>query len=252
MPPDEGPQAVTIPVDVQTPAGPLSLRLTTTTGKVRIPEILPVAAVLSDGMVSVAARMVEASGAEIACRKGCGACCRQLVPVSPIEAFVLADTVAAMEPERQATVRRRFAEAAEVLRAHGMEGPLADVVAERAGRDVIARYFDLQIPCPFLEDESCGVYEVRPMICREVLVVSDPVHCQNRDGAGVRRIPTLTELSRVLRSVSAAVWPDVPTRLPLIQALDWADQHDGLRDVVARGVDLVKGMLTAMARQQAR
>jgi Fe-S-cluster containining protein len=253
MPPDDpAAELVALPITIQTPAGPLSVKLTTTTGRVPITSVHPAAALLSDQMVSVAAQVVQARGEAISCRMGCGACCRQLVPVSPIEAFVLADAVQAMEPDRQARVRARFADARRAIQAAGMEQPLADVVAERAGREVIARYFALQIPCPFLEDESCGVYEVRPMICREVLVTSDPSHCQNADGSGVRRIPTLTELSRALRSLSAAAWPTAPTRLPLVDALDWAAQNDGLRDTVARGVDLFKGLLSAMARQQAR
>jgi hypothetical protein len=31
-----------------------------------------------------------------------------------------------------------------------------------------AAWFSLQIACPFLEDESCGIYQDRPLVCREL------------------------------------------------------------------------------------
>ena len=35
-------------------------------------------------------------------------------------------------------------------------------------------YFQLGIPCPFLEEESCSIYHDRPITCREYLVTSPP------------------------------------------------------------------------------
>lgn len=72
---------------------------------------------------------------QLACRKGCDACCRHL-SLFPVEAMVLAEAVKALPTSRQAALRRRAAETA------------ADS------------------PCPFLEEHACLVYEVRPVICR--------------------------------------------------------------------------------------
>ncbi len=34
-------------------------------------------------------------------------------------------------------------------------------------------------PCPFLSpDNSCGIYEIRPLICRTLQAVGDPDHCR--------------------------------------------------------------------------
>ena len=38
-------------------------------------------------------------------------------------------------------------------------------------------YFKPQIPCPFLEDESCSIYAERPFVCREYLVTSPAENC---------------------------------------------------------------------------
>ena len=44
-------------------------------------------------------------------------------------------------------------------------------------RAVSKTYFSEQIACPFLEDESCSIYPVRPSICREYIVYSPPEYC---------------------------------------------------------------------------
>src|SRR5689334_2009604 len=66
-----------------------------------------------------------AAGREISCRKGCGACCRQLVPISRTEGEALLALVEAMPKERRQAVRARFSEAeAAITRAglHEREG----------------------------------------------------------------------------------------------------------------------------------
>ena len=53
--------------------------------------------------------LVAARGEAISCKAGCGACCRQLVPVSETEAHHLRDVVEAMpEPRRAAVTARRL------------------------------------------------------------------------------------------------------------------------------------------------
>jgi Fe-S-cluster containining protein len=75
-------------------------------------------------------------GGELACRKGCALCCHLLIRVRPMEG-VLAATFArtALADEFRAAIRQS-----------ALRRP---------------------VPCPFLQDEACTVYEVRPRICRD-------------------------------------------------------------------------------------
>jgi hypothetical protein len=41
------------------------------------------------------------------------------------------------------------------------------------------QYFNLVIPCPFLEDNSCSIYAERPLRCREYLVTSPAINCNS-------------------------------------------------------------------------
>jgi NADH:ubiquinone oxidoreductase subunit D len=56
----------------------------------------------------------RASGATVSCKKGCGACCRQLVPVSEIEARQLKELVEQMPEPRRSEIWARFERAREL------------------------------------------------------------------------------------------------------------------------------------------
>ena len=52
--------------------------------------ILPILQTFSGVLEAQARKKVERDGKQISCRQGCGACCRQLVPITEIEARRLA------------------------------------------------------------------------------------------------------------------------------------------------------------------
>ncbi|RAU21497.1 hypothetical protein CU669_12400 [Paramagnetospirillum kuznetsovii] len=93
---------------------------------------------------------LDAVLARMACRAGCSWCCHQIVGVTAAELALLAETIAAMHPTRQAEIRQR-AEAA---------------MAKGRGMDQ-AQWWAAQIRCPLLEDDGlCGVHAARPLPCR--------------------------------------------------------------------------------------
>jgi Fe-S-cluster containining protein len=148
-------------------------------------DLLHVIQGLSDVLVKGAAE-----GVPVTCSKGCSACCYQIVPVSEVEAIHLANLISGMRPDRRAAVEARFAGAAAKLKAAGLFDDLSngtETPRERR-REAAYAYFSLGIPCPFLEDRACSIYEHRPLRCREFLAVSSPAFC---DTAGDDRIETL-------------------------------------------------------------
>ena len=162
-------------------------------------EILPVVLSLTDAVVAMSESRTTENGEAISCRAGCGACCRQLVPVSELEALHLAQLVAAMPRERRDRVAERFRQACEraapvLERLHAATGDAA--VAEMG--EAASPYFALGIPCPFLEQESCSIHPQRPSICREYLVTSHPEHCGRLDPVRVKRVPVPVTISSAL------------------------------------------------------
>jgi len=135
------------------------------------------------GLVNDVVTAAEA-GKTISCRKGCGACCRQLVPISRTEGEALLALVEAMPKERRKAVRARFA-AAEAAIVHA---GLAERVG-RSDREMSVAYFALRVPCPFLEEESCSIHPDRPLVCREYLVTSPAELCAGPAQEGVAPVP---------------------------------------------------------------
>ncbi len=239
-----------IDLTLHTPAGPLAVQIPTTTEKVPVTDVTKPASMLSDALSGVAEQLAARNGTPIQCREGCAACCHHLVPVSPFEAIALAEAYAELPEDRRARVRTRIDALQERLRETGLRERLDAPPGGEEGRQLVFDYFALNEPCPFLEDSgACGVYARRPHACRDLVVASDPIHCEDPASGQVRRLPTLMDVGRAIRSVGASVFPDLPLRIPLVDAIDWADEHPHVTRTVARGVDLVNALKSALAKQ---
>ena len=179
----------------------ISVEMTVPAGPVAVEDVLPILHGLSSLFATRATSRVEGEGREISCRAGCGACCRQMVPVAPAEARALARLVEAMPEPRRERVRRRFDAALDILEPLGL---MERLDLNRDDRQVIAReYFAAGVACPFLEDEACSIHADRPLSCREYLVTSPPDLCAALS-AGIEKVtlearPSLALLKADLR-----------------------------------------------------
>ena len=208
-------------------SGPSTANLRLTVGGLQIvhPITVPSAAVPAaevvpalQGLVNAVVEAAEA-GQTISCRKGCGACCRQLVPVSRTEGERLLGVIEALPAERRATLAARFAAAEAAIVGAGLE--------ERAGRsdrELSTRYFALGVPCPFLEEESCSIHPERPLVCREYLVTSPAELCAGPRQEGVTPVP-VPKVSMAARGLQ----DEGDEWFPLALLMRWARTrpHDG-------------------------
>lgn len=125
--------------------------------------------------------------ADISCRSGCTACCHQAVPVGLAELRSLRQAIAELKPATRGRVEERIVSTATQLRTAGFD---ADDLNQRSGdarHQRAADYFDLQLPCPLLDDGTCVTRDARPLACREYLVTSDPEHCTTLPSSNVVR-----------------------------------------------------------------
>lgn len=205
----------------------LRLEMPIPSGPTRLIDMLPFFRYLTDSFVELAEENARAGGATVSCKKGCGACCRQLVPISEIEARQLKELVEEMPEPRKSEIRARFERARELLREAGLLESLLE--PNRIGEEAIVPlgldYFRSGIACPFLEDESCSIHAERPLACREYLVVSPAEHCAQPTAESIRPVKLVVHTAKAVRGMSAA-WNRHGVRwLPLILALDWAETH---------------------------
>lgn len=84
----------------------------------------------------------------LACRKGCHYCCTIYVSATAPQVFAIADYVRANSTNPALTRER-----------------LVELEAATRGLDASARW-GKQIPCPFLNEQICSIYSVRPSACR--------------------------------------------------------------------------------------
>jgi Fe-S-cluster containining protein len=227
VPPGLAPDAVaTADVELTIGGQPVHLDIAVPAGPTRPQDLLPVFRGMTDLVVGIAVQNTEREGKTISCRKGCGACCRQPVPVSESEALALAALVNRMPEPRQAQVRGRFAEALRRLEAAGLLDRIrdSDRVSDPELMALGHEYFNLGIPCPFLEDESCSIHPDRPLVCREFLVTSPAENCSHPTPDTVHRVPLPARPFRALRTLEGRAGSS-PGWTTLVLALEHAERH---------------------------
>jgi len=200
----------------------LHQEMTVPTGPTQPRELLPLFQSLADAVVDLSVKAMEDRGERLSCKKGCGACCRQLVPVTESEARRIGDLVQQLPEPRRSVIRQRFVDARQRLDAAGLLEPLLAPIRrsegerQRLGLD----YFEQHIACPFLEEESCSIYLDRPIRCREYLVTSPAENCARPTAETVKPIHI------PLPIWNAAARLDDPGRwVPLSLAPEWAESH---------------------------
>ncbi len=215
----------------------------------RVTDLLPVLLSFSNATVAMAVEEASEAGKPVSCRAGCGVCCRQVVPVSEPEARYVAELVAAMPEERRARVEERFRAAIAAL-GEDLVARLRDTVSLRpieTRREIGLEYFRKGVACPFLENESCSIYEHRPLSCREYLVSSPPEGCRQPGPGTVAPVPVPMKLSEALYGFDETGAGRGVRWIPLVLALEWAAQHAEDPPVYAPGAKLFDAFLKHLA-----
>jgi len=243
-------------IEIETATGPLRGRMVVQQGPMRLAELVPLAGELADLQVRQAGVAAGHQGRSISCRAGCGACCRQLIPLSPPEVFYLGQVVAASAPERRARWRDGFDGVVHAARTSGLGERLSDPrLSPEEGMSIAAEWFGMGVPCPFLEDESCGIHPVRPVVCREYNVTSPAEWCSDPLTHEIERVPVPRSISEALTRLTHQLTGLEMRLVPLGLAPLWASAHRELDrrtwpgpELFASFVDLLGGRAPELAR----
>jgi Fe-S-cluster containining protein len=241
MPPAK-PGSDVISANLRMMVGPLRVetRLEVSPRPIKPQEALPTLMRLVNAVVDETEKAVERKGLKISCAKGCGACCRQLVPISDVEAHHLRAVVDAMPPARRKAVEARFAESSRRLAEAGLKDYLMAPTRQSADEATAfgLKYYELDLACPFLEDESCSIHQDRPLVCREYLVTSPAANCSRLAEGEIDpvEVPKMSALARTLTDPAgqqSTRWAALslalewvaghPERFPLKTGPEWVD-----------------------------
>ena len=204
------------------------VKLSAPTRSVTPVELLPVIQAFDSDVAALAEDASRRSGKTVSCKAGCGACCRQIVPISETEARFLAKLVAKMPRDRRRGIERRFSKALAALSKAGMLDGLDQAwrtTTEAEQEQLALDYFSLGIPCPFLEDESCGIHPDRPLSCREFLVTSPAGNCSDPSPDTIESVPFPGKPSKQMYQFGDCGGDGPRAWMPLTLALEWAGKR---------------------------
>ena len=240
-------------LSIETTSGEMHAQVDVPTGFIPMSDIVPVLRSLGEQAQALEVSNTLQSGKTISCQKGCGACCRQMIPVSPPEAFVLIDGLHSLPPDQQERIRQKLNDTKAQLRSAGLLGPLqglADSPHQHSDDELESfnrAYYALRLPCIFLEDEACSIYAHRPAGCRSHLVTSPPELCQDMVNNPIEELHVPLRAGTVL----SILWSDLtkgPVRLmPLPIAFEWAEQHQDLNTRTWNGSNLFHKSMDGLA-----
>ncbi len=134
---------------------------------------------LCDAIVSDTLERLSKKDIQVSCKAKCSKCCSYIVPSIAPEAFVIDNHVASLVKDRKEPVLRNTLAAIEKIQANNFAAaaPGEDKSLENTLSDLSGWYQSLEIVCPFLIDQQCAIYDKRPLVCRELLTISDASTC---------------------------------------------------------------------------
>lgn len=228
----ETPDGKLPPAYVQVPNVPL-----------RLTSLIPPMQQLCNGIVDLAIKRELKKGASITCKKGCGVCCCQLVPLSPPEAFFLADYINTLPPERKELIWNKLQKIKEAMARKGLIKRLLNVENTGEHKALGGDYFQMGLPCPFLEDNSCSIHQIRPFSCREYNVTSPAELCRDPLKNEVKAIWIPRSMMVALARLAAELYEAPLMTIPMALALDWAKQNQVFNQRTWPGVWLFNKMM---------
>jgi Fe-S-cluster containining protein len=172
----------------------------------RLSEMVPMARSLSDRIVNAVEKQLSRNGKTISCCKGCSYCCYYIVTVLSAEAFLIRDEIMALSPAERKGILQNFLNVIE--RIHSVKIPAYDVKTtdddpmKNRIENLADWHKELNMPCAFLIDNVCAMYEQRPLICRECLTISEPATCKNDSQVAPESVELPVSITKVFTSAA--------------------------------------------------
>ena len=123
---------------------------------------------------------IAASTLRIQCRAGCSRCCLQAV--HGVYSFEVINLYRQLRGRPEyGEIHNAFVQRADAFQRTVAEylatNHIADTQDTRAPAYALAKFAALGVSCPLLRDNSCSVYENRPVPCRMYHSLTNPIHC---------------------------------------------------------------------------
>jgi Fe-S-cluster containining protein len=134
---------------------------------------------------------ISSNDKTITCRKGCTHCCFHYVTVSLAHGIVIVDYLYKKKDllrqfignyEKWHNKGHAVSDGIDRTRLKALSSSMSIDRVMADTRPLSSRYLDMNIQCPFLLDNQCFIYNVRPMSCSGHFSVSPPDWCAHASG----------------------------------------------------------------------
>ena len=113
-------QTVEVEFALRVGEGHLKAKVEVPAGRTNVTELLPIIQSFENSIIGEAVKQAVDAGLSVSCKAGCGACCRQMVPVSIFEAQALGQWIRTLPIEQQQALEARFHQTLLALRDTGI------------------------------------------------------------------------------------------------------------------------------------
>ena len=129
---------------------------------------------------------LSAEGKTISCQAGCTYCCYHYVAVSLAQGIVIVDYLYKRKGllkqfldnyERWRIDAESLTDEIDRIRIHALSSSIPTHQVMVDTRPLSNRYLESNLRCPFLVDDKCSIYTVRPMACSGHHSVTPPENC---------------------------------------------------------------------------
>jgi Fe-S-cluster containining protein len=188
-------------IDIEVPDKPLA-----------VSGIVPLMHLITDHLVQAA---IHHCDSPVTCSKGCGVCCKQLVPLAIPEVFFIVERLLEMPAALRTPVLQKFEFIEKNLETDNFIGSLRTIDQTKNDRAIAERYFRAGLDCPFLEHGSCSIHPWRPVVCREFNSLSDPLLCNDPFTNKVKALSYRRRPSEILAKLYSMLTDSTPVLTPV-------------------------------------
>src|SRR6266568_1154528 len=111
---------------------------------------------------------------KLPCSERCSDCCLYAIFTTILEASIITDKIFSMDGS---AVEKLYNNIIGWLDRCQSDPILNQALSASDVAKIETRIFELKLPCPFLLEGNCGIYEARPLICRAYFNTCGPSGC---------------------------------------------------------------------------
>lgn len=146
------------------------------------------------------------------CEKGCAHCCYQPIEIVACEEVPISEYIKnSMDGKLKQIVKNNIIKWAIHFNryytdAEAVKSKQDLFIANKSYREKVD---EDHVPCPFLIENSCSIYDVRPLVCRSHIELDSSIHCKKD---GLRESPKEIQMIRNKYFEKLKVYPNASLR----------------------------------------